>query len=51
MTWSFTTYCDIDYNIIKEEEFKVLDIVYNLQKSITDVFEPIQELKTGHRGK
>ena len=45
ITWLFTTYGDIDRETIKEEEKKVLDIAYDLQNPITDIFEPIQELE------
>ena len=41
----FTTYGNIDRDIIKEEEKKVPEIVYELQNPITNIFEPIQELE------
>ena len=45
LTWLFTNYGDIDSDIIVEEAKKVLDFFYDLQSPITDIFEPIQELK------
>ena len=45
LTWLFTTYGDIDYDTIKEEEKHVSEIVYDLRNPITDAFEPIQELE------
>ena len=45
LTWLFSNYGDIDHDIIKEEEQRVSEIVYNLQSPITDIFDPIQELE------
>ena len=45
LPWLFTTYGDIDRDTIKEEKKKVLEVVYELQNPITDIFEPIQELE------
>ena len=44
LPWLFTTYGNIDRDTIKEEDKKVLEIVYELQNLITEIFEPIQEL-------
>ena len=45
LTWLFTTYGDIDREAIKTEEKKVLEITYDLQDPMTNIFEPIQELE------
>ena len=45
LPWLFTMYRNIDCDTLKEEEKRVLEIVYKLQNPITDVFEPIQELE------
>ena len=45
LQWLFTNYGDIDHDSIKEEEKRVSEIVYDLQKPITDIFDPIQELE------
>ena len=45
LSWLFDTYGDIDSDTIADEAKKVLEISYDLQNPITDVFEPIQELK------
>lgn len=45
LTWLFTTYGDIDCETIKDEEKRVLNITYDLHNPITDVSEPIQDLK------
>ena len=42
--WRFINYGEIDHDAIKEEENRVCEIIYDLCNSITDVFEPIQEL-------
>ena len=35
----------IDHDAIKEEGNNILEITYNIQKTITNIFEPIQELE------
>ena len=45
LTWLLTNYGHIDSDIIAEEAKKVLEIYYDLQSSITDIFELIQELE------
>ena len=45
LPWIFYTYGDIDSDTVAEEAKKVLELSYDLQNPITDVFEPIQELK------
>ena len=45
LTRIFTNYGDIDNDIIAEEAKKVLDISYDLQSPIINIFEPIQELE------
>ena len=45
ITQLFTTYKDIDRDAISEEAEKVLEISYNLQDPMTNIFEPIQELE------
>ena len=45
LSWLFDTYGDIDSDTIAIEAKKVLELSYDLQNPITDVFEPIQELE------
>ena len=45
LTWLFANYGDVDIDIIAEKAKKVLEIYYDLQSSITDIFELIQELE------
>ena len=45
ITWLFTTYGDIDHDAISEEVDKVLEMSYNIQDPMTNIFEPIQDLE------
>ena len=45
MTQLFTIYGDINCDIIKEEVANFLDITYDLQQPVMDIFEPIQRLE------
>ena len=42
LSWLFTTYGDIDSDAIGDTAKKVLELSYDLQNPITDIFEPIQ---------
>ena len=44
LSWLFTTYGDIDSDAIGDSAKEILELSYDLQNPITDIFDPIQQL-------